>query len=252
MIESWLHYLPLTGLAFARCAGAFLLAPPTGWRHFPVLLRLGVAAVVAVPLSLSLAPLMPASAVPVGDWLLMLVKEVAVGLAIGLGLWLLVWGFFVAGHLGEVTILPTEEEEGGPLARLLYLVAILLFLQLNGHHWLLAFLRDSYSLAPAGLAEVGRLTTTASGWLYWPGRMLLISLSAAAPWVLAIVLASAMTAALDRCLVGAQVAQLGGGVRYLTALVALIVTLPLLGGFLLGQVDAAAADIARVIAALGR
>ena len=181
-------------------------------------------------------------------YVLLLVTEFALGLVIGLAIWLVVWGFFAAGHLCDLTVLPGDEEEGGPLARLFYLLAIVLFIQLNGHQWLVAFLRESYNVAPVGLSPMG--SGPATGWevLYWPGRMLLIAITAAAPMILAALLASAMVASLERCLGALQIGFPAGAARYLATMVALLVALPLMGGLLLAQVDAAAGDLAKVLA----
>lgn len=246
MTADWPQYLPLVGLVFARCAGVLCLAPPTGARYFPVPLRVAVAAVLAVPLALSLGP-GPTVALPPAAVLAFVVQEFALGLLMGLPLWLLLWGMFAAGHLAEAGLVPDDEE--GPLAAFFYLLAVLLFIQLNGHHWLIAFLHDSYAAVPvAGSAHL----FSNLDWVYWPARLLAQALTVAAPLVLAVVLAALVAASAQRCLRELQAAPLGPALRYVVALVTLVAVAPLLGGVVLGQVQQAAGDLAGWLTAIGR
>lgn len=238
-------YLPLWGLIFARCAGALSLAPPTGARQFPLPLRLGVAAVIALPLGLSLDG--ATALLPLWAYLTALVRETAIGLAIGFSLWLIIWGMQAAGHLSEQGLV-ADGEEGGPLANLMHVLAVVLFVALNGHHWLIALLRDSYEALPL----FGKTALLAHPlWLYWPSRLFTIALAAAAPVVLAVALASLITASAQRCLAGLQAVEVSVGLRYLVTLVTLVVVSPLLGGFVLGQMNETARELARWLARHG-
>lgn len=238
-------HLPLWGLTFARCAGALSLAPPTGARQLPLSMRLGVAAVVALPLGLSFDGAMVL--LPLAAYLSALVREVAIGLAIGFGLWLIVWAMQSAGHLSEQGLVG-DGEEGGPLANLMYLLAVVLFVALNGHHWLIALLRDSYEAVPL----FGKTALLAPPlWLYWPSRLFAVALAAAAPMVLAVALSSLITASAQRCLAGLQALEVSVALRYLVTLVTLVVVSPLLGGFVLGQMNDMARELARWLAQHG-
>lgn len=243
-MADWPAYLPLWGLVFARCAGALSLAPPTGARQFPLTMRLGVAAVVALPLALSLDP--ATVMLPLAMYLAALVREVAIGLAIGFGLWLIMWGMHSAGHLAEHGVAGDEEE--GPLANLMYVLAVALFVALNGPQWLIALLRDSYHAMP--LFGTSALLAHPL-WLYWPARLFALALAAAAPMVLAVALASLIAASAQRCLVGLQALEVSVGLRYLVTLVTLVVVAPLLGGFVLGQMNEAARELTRWLAQHG-
>lgn len=241
MPETWLQWLPFAVLVFARCAGAICLAPPVNWRHFPLALRLAVAAVLTTPLALSLHP--PAAVGFSTQYPLLLVREVAAGAALGLGLWLLVSAGLAAGHLMRPEA-ESDGEEEGPLATLLALLVILFFVQLNGLLWLVNALRDSYNLLPlthgAGAAEQWQ------GALYYPGRFFAVMLALAAPVVLATALASLLVSSLQRCLPGLHTEQIAPAVRHLAAIMSLMVVAPLLGAFVLdemNQVSQAAAAV---------
>jgi flagellar biosynthesis protein FliR len=246
MTGEWYPQLPLGMLIFARCAGAVCLAPPTGWRYFPVSLRLAVAAAISLPLGLTFSGSMAALDSHSLAYLSALVRELAVGLALGLPLWLLVWGFGAAGGLvDEVNGWSGEGE--GPLGQFLPLLACVLFVLLNGLHWLVAFLQASYGLLPPGAGALHLNGALAEVWLGWPTGLLLCALNVAAPLLLAVGLASALVAALERCAPGFPVGQLGSPLRWATSVAALVVILPLFGTLLLGQLDGIAAHLAQAL-----
>lgn len=247
MPPNWGGELELFILCFTRCAVMLSLSPPLSWRHFPMALRLGVAAVLAVPVMLSLSTAAPH--VAGGLYALLLLREAAIGAALGLGLYLLVTAGLAAGTLVETGLgLPDDEE--GPLATLLLLLIIVFFTQLGGLPWLVGALRESYVLAPVGtrLPELG-------GWsemLYWPSRMLATMLALAAPIVLATILASWLVASLQRCLPGLRAEQLAPAARHVAAVLALALVVPLLGAFVLGGMSEAATAATRVLLRIGQ
>lgn len=237
-----MQWLPLAVLVFARCAGAVCLAPPVNWRHFPFALRLAAAAVLTAPLSLSLQGprLIDFSA----GYPLLLVREVAAGAALGLGLWLLVSAGLAAGHLMQPEAAGEGEEEA-PLATLLMLLMILFFVQLNGLPWLVNALRESYNLLPLTLE--GGAVERWQGLVYWPGRFFAVMLTLAAPVVLATALASLLVASLQRCLPGLHSNQIAPAARHLAAIVSLMIVAPLLGAFVLGEMGHASQAAAALL-----
>lgn len=246
MPESWLQWLPFALLVFARCAGAVCLAPPANWRHFPLALRLAVAAVLTAPLALSLhlpEPLGFSAAYP-----LLLVREVAAGAALGLGLWLLVSAGLAAGHLMQPEATGEGEEEG-PLATLLALLIILFFVQLGGLPWLVNVLHDSYNLLP--LTRAGATVEQWQGLMYWPGRFFAVMLALAAPVVLATTLASLLVSSLQRCLPGLHSEHLAPAARHLAGIMSLMIVVPLLGAFVLGEMNQASQAAATLLLHVG-
>ncbi len=239
----------LWGLTFARTAGLLALAPPTGWRHFPPSLCLAFAAVVAVPLSLTAAP---HEALVLGHaaHAAAVVREAAIGLLMGLGLWLLVWGACAAGHLQDMMagFAAPDEAEEGPLAQLFAAAALVFFVQLGGLHWLVTFLRQSYGLLPVAQ---GADLTAAAPWLSVPGLYFVGLLQLAAPAVLAVVLVGLPVASLQRVLPDLRATELLPAARAAMTLLALAAVAPLLGAALLGQLATVAAATARWLAAAG-
>jgi flagellar biosynthesis protein FliR len=203
---------------------------------------------VAVPLSLAVAPAQPL-ALTLPAYAAAVLREAAVGLLMGGGLWLLVWAAFAAGHLQDlVGGFASSDEEEGPLANLFMVVAIVFFVQLNGLHWLLAFLRQSYACLPPGQ---GADLMGAASWVYWPGLFFTSLLQLAAPAVLATVLAALLIGSLQRVLPDLRTTELLPAARALMTLLALAIVAPLLGALLLQQVNTVAELTTRWLTTLG-
>lgn len=228
---------PLWGLVFARAAGVFALAPPMGWRHFPVSLRLGVSAILAASLAFSGLPAQ-AMAVSAPEYAAAVLREAAVGLVLGLALWLTLWAAFSAGHMQDLVagFVPLDDEEG-PLASLFHVLAAVFFVQLNGLHRLISLFHHSYSILPAG-QPVPVLAN--AQWVYWPALLFVAMLQLAAPVVLAVLLAAGIVASLQRTLPVLAGAGVMPSARAVVALLALAIVAPLLGAVFLQQVHGAA------------
>jgi len=239
---------PLWGLIFARAAGMFALAPPTGWREYPLALRAAIAALVAAALTVA-ASETPQVDLPVALYAAAVVRELGLGLLLGLGVSLVVWAAYAAGHLQDLATGLGETDQEGPLARLFYVLAVLFFLQLNGQRWLIAVLSHSCRVLPPGTAVplLGH-----AEWVYWPATLLADALQLAAPALLAIALAAALLASLQRVLPALGAQELLTGARALAGLVAIVIVAPLLGSLFLRQMDVATHALAVWLQALAR
>ena len=232
MVQSWLVELPKFTIVLARCAGALLLLPPWNWRTVPVIVRLGLATAVAV----ALTPLLAADiALPGQIWPLVacIVKELTVGLAIGLVGILIFWGLLLAGQLLQTYVggsaMQPETEPTGPLPQLYYLLGLVIFIGIGGHRWLVQELYESFSVVPAGAGlPAAALTSSLTAAV---GQMFLIGLVIAAPAITALFLADVALAAVARC--GPQMPWNAAipALRWPAAIVALLITVPLLADF---------------------
>lgn len=125
-----------------RLLPALLLAPPLAWGGLPVLVRVAVAAVLA----LVAAPLL-ANAVPKAP--AVLVSEVAVGLWLGLIVALPFWSLRITGALVE-TASGDEAPGEGRWSEAIYLLGAAVLVAIRGHAWILAGLLGSYRAWPVG------------------------------------------------------------------------------------------------------
>lgn len=235
-MSEWLAQVPTAGLVFARCGGLLAVVPPLNVRGFPVTMRLGLAAVLAMALAPVAHVAEGLDALTPAAYLALLVQEAALGLAAGFAGALVYWAFLIAGQLldalldaGEAT---ARAGGRGPLAGLVYLLAAAALVAADGHHWLIdALARSMRTLppgggwAPAGLVEL----LDAAVVMLWTG------VAIAAPVLAAIYVAEVALAAFDRIVPGLGLAGAGPAVRWTSGLLGLIVSAPLLAGVVAEQ-----------------
>lgn len=225
----------LAVLVFARLLGVLSAAPAFAARQIPLRVRFAAAAVLC-PVLVGVAG---KASGPIGEGGLVLallaVKELAVGLGLGFLAGLVLYGAAMAGSLaGRQTGLslgaafdPGRRALGAGLASFYYLLAALVFLLIEGHHWLLAGLAESFQRLPvsawlppaAGLGAVG--TEGA--------RMFVIAVLIGAPPVLAMFITDVALAAASRVVPAFTPVVAAMPVRCAVGLGAVMLSLPLVG-----------------------
>jgi flagellar biosynthetic protein FliR len=145
--------------AFARTVGIIAFMPGISSPQVPFPVRaglvLGICAAVAPALAGAAAT---AADIPLGQFGLVLLTEAVFGVVIGYGASLLMEAARLAGELIDLQIGLRAAELFDPigatrsslLGTFYSLIATLLFLQLDGHHWVLAGLHRSFLVAPVG------------------------------------------------------------------------------------------------------
>lgn len=116
-------------------------------------LSLVVAFVIFPIVSNSQQAVLPDNVVP---FILIIFKEIAIGFVIGYGATLTFGAFVVAGELigGEMglhmaeMVDPMFGDRINPISQLLQMTGLLLFLAINGHHWIIDALVLSYKTVP--------------------------------------------------------------------------------------------------------
>jgi flagellar biosynthetic protein FliR len=141
-----------------RAGGMFIAAPILGNKSLPQTVKAGLAIILAIILIPSVAQ----SEIPQIDsiWLLGLlaVKEMLVGFIIGLFFTLLFIGIRMAGNivgyqigLMIANVLDPETNSNVSIAgEFWYIVGVLIFLAIDGHHAIISAFNDSYQLVPIG------------------------------------------------------------------------------------------------------
>ena len=146
-------------LIFFRMSGLFVTAPVFGSVSIPVPVKIWLSAVMAV----LVYPLVPIAAVSLepnlGAYVLAVGAELSVGIAIGLAAQIL----FVAVQMGGLVIGqemgltlanvidPITNEQVSIISQFKLLLAILIYLGIDGHHWLIRAATGSFeAIPPAG------------------------------------------------------------------------------------------------------
>ncbi len=231
MQADWLVQAPAFGLVLARCGGMLAIAPPLNVRQFPMTVRVGIAAALALALT-PIATIGPGlEALAPLPYLALILREVAVGLLMGLAAALVFWGFTVGGQLIDTHLGAGDagQRSGGrgPMTTLLYLTAGAAFLATDAHHWLLAALAEGLTTLPLGGSVA--LVAGAGGVATLAREMLLVGVAVAAPTLAVIYAAEVALAAFVRLLPHLGLAEPRGPVRWSAGLLGMAACLPLVG-----------------------
>lgn len=127
-------------------------------RVIPMQVRVYSVLVVALVLTPVVAPALPALPSSLMGLLAMVLRELLLGLSLGLVLRFLWAGVQLAGNLaaiqmgfGMVTLIdPQSQSQNAVVGDLFFLLAILIFLAIDGHHLLLRLLAQSFAEVPMG------------------------------------------------------------------------------------------------------
>lgn len=147
-------------LVFLRVASALAVMPVFGYRGLALPVKAGLSAFIAMLLlpTISMAGGTDLKVMGLLSFMGLAMPEIMAGLILGLTTNFIFYGVEMAGQLvgiqmgfGIVAVLdPMTETQVSIIAQLQYLFAILIFLSLNGHHFLLEGLARSYLAAPLG------------------------------------------------------------------------------------------------------
>lgn len=147
-------------LAMVRAAAMIVAAPLFGHRGVPYLVRLGLAASVALLAAPGLA-----RELSLELFLLQVGQEAMVGLMLGLAVSLSYAAVQMAAGMAAVqmgfslgsVIDPMLSAQGSPLERFYGLVAAVVFFSIDGHHQMVLGLAQSFQLMPLGSSAFGSL-----------------------------------------------------------------------------------------------
>ncbi len=218
-------------LVLVRISGVVIVAPILGGPEVPAQVRV----LLAVILTLLVAPLQSPAAVRVPETVvgLLLVAggELVVGLALGVGVIALLSGLQLAGQMvGQASGLslaevfnPTFETSVPIFSQLWYMVGVAVFVLVGGHRLVVAGLLETLAAIPVGSASL------ALAWDELAVRLLSESLSlgirAAAPCVAAVTLSTLVLGLVSRTLPQLNLLVMGFGLNALATLLVLAASL---------------------------
>jgi len=185
----------VTAAAFVgvRIGSLMVFAPFFGSTAIAARVKAGLTVVLTGLLySVIPSPQLPASLV---EWIQLIANETLVGLLFGITIQFIFDAAQLAGQVlgiqmgfSLVSILDPQTQADSPVLSIFQqMVVLLIFLQLDVHHWLLRGLAASFTYVPAGLATVN--LTLISEVLRAAGGMWLAAIQIAAPALVATMLA---------------------------------------------------------------
>jgi flagellar biosynthesis protein FliR len=218
-------------LVFMRIATLVMVAPLFGPSAVPPRVRALVAlalALLIVPLQLGKMTQYPGTLV---DYLVLAGAECLIGLTLGLGIVVLFSGMQVAGQLISqmsgmqwAEMFDAGSGESAPIfSQLLFYVSVAVFVVISGHRKVLEALLDTFDWLPAGQGTFSRSASEAMTSLL--AQSFELGVRAAAPIMVALLLATLVLGLIGRTLPQLNVMSLGFGFNALTVLGALSISL---------------------------
>ncbi len=258
----FIHYGPsqlqLFLLILLRASGLFIMAPMFSHKTIPVLIKIGV----LLSLSLLLVPTINASTLPQIEsfWQLagLAFKEILVGVIIGLLFRLLFMGAKTAGamigyQIGFAMVSMPDIEEGGQIAIMgsfWFLVAMLVFLSIDGHHLVLTAFADSYEVIPPGV--VGLASSVGELIIKYTAYVFVIALKMAAPVMITLFLTDVALGTIAKTMPTMNVFFVGFPIKIGVGLMVMALSLPIFAYVLEKGMMYLDNELRLVFAAMGR
>lgn len=252
-LDAWINafLFPL-----ARILALLAMAPIFSNPAQPRRVRLALGLI----LTLALAPMLPPMpTVPAGSWLglAILAQQVVIGLLLGLSVRIAFAAIDVAGELIGMQMSlsfamfydPQNAGQTPVIAEFLGLVAMLLFLALNGHLLTLAALAESFRLLPVGVTPFhgGGITTL----LAWSAVLFSAGLLLALPLITALLIANLAMGVLARVAPQLNIFAVGFPVTLTAGFAVLMFSIPYFGAALERLFDQTFQVMAQIMRAAG-
>ena len=234
-MEYYILQFVLLMIIFARIVTLFSVAPIYSNTVIPIQVRISIALFFSFVLFSLLKDTAPKINLDILSFSLLVVIETIVGLTIGFMMTLIFWGMQYAGELmgfdlglNIATLYDPETGNNPVLGRFFNYVALLIFLLINGHHFVINAIKISYDSIPIGgftlsadfIEKVSKLTSI----------IFILSIKIAAPILVSLFLTNISLGIMSRVvpqmnifLVGAPL-KIGVGIVIISIIMPFIIT----------------------------
>jgi len=246
-------------LALARVGGLFIMGPIFAARMTPMMVRAGLVFFITLAMLPLLGATPPALLAHAGPMVLlgMLGFETLIGFVIGLIAQLTFGAVQMAGQLSGIQmgiglsnlIDPQTQEHITSLAQWQNLLALLVFLSVDGHHMLIRAVADSFRVLPLG----GGLPSAAGFGLVMnlAGGLFVVALKIAAPVMMLLLLVNAAMGVLSKLIPQLNVFIVGFPLNIAAGLFVLTASQPFTVRLLMTSFSEVGDSLAAVMRALG-
>jgi len=225
--------VPIFALVLCRGSGIMLAAPIFSSTAIPAQIRVALAVLLALIMYQFASQYAGALPSAVLGYVPLVLNEMGLGLVMGFAAGMLLAAMQAAGGLaaqqiglglGEIAS-PDQDEETDEMSTLFQVIGMLLFLAIDGHHWLIQALAVSYREVPIGHAHWSPAVndTIQSGFC----GLFITALRAAAPLMGIMFLVNVIVALMAKAVPQMNILLVGYPVKVFAGVVALALTFPL-------------------------
>jgi flagellar biosynthetic protein FliR len=220
-------------LILLRASGVFLIAPVFGHAAVPAQFKVALILLLTIVLMTTLGGSVLPPATSVAELAVMALKELLVGVVVGFVFAILFWGVQAAGSIAGYqmgltiasVIDPATNQEDSIISQFWLLVALMIFLGINGHHMIIRALYDSYAAIPAGQVVING--STGELILKYSAYVLVIALKLAAPVMVTMFLTDIALGTISKLLPTMNVFIVSFGLKIAVGLAVVALSLPM-------------------------
>jgi len=220
-------------LIFTRISSVFLTAPVISSRNIPYITKIGLAFVITV----LLFPIinkeidLPADIL---SYLIIILNQVVVGIIIGFTAYMIFIAIQLAGQVidlqmgfGIVNIIdPLSNMQVSIIGQFQFVLGVLIFLVINGHHYLFQAISDSFLIVP--LKSIGITQVTVDKLIDIFYGMFIIAFKIAGPATIALLLTNVTLGFIARTVPQMNVFIVGLPLNILVGIAAVLLSLPVI------------------------
>lgn len=220
-------------LVFIRMTGLFIVAPIFGRRNIPTYFKIGFSFFAALILINTTAIQNVQYNDNLLSYVLLVAKEFLVGLSMGFIAYITYNAIYIAGEIidmqvgfGIVNVMdPMSNIQVPVTANVYFIISMLVFLSINGHHMLIKALFDSFTTLPIGTAEFKPGITDTFVGLF--SSVFSTGFKIAAPIVATILIADIVLGTISRMVPQMNIFVIGMPLKIIVGILTLAITIPL-------------------------
>jgi flagellar biosynthetic protein FliR len=199
----------------------------------------------------------PAYSDNIYQYAVLVIREFLVGIGLGYVAYLVFTGIYIAGEIidmqigfGIVNVMDPMSNIQVPITAYLYFIlSMLVFLMVNGHHLLIKALFDSYTYVPLGTAVFRNALITQLLTLFT--EMFFTGFKIAAPIVAAVLITDIALGAISRMVPQLNVFVVGMPFKILVGIIIMVVTIPMFMLVLQGIFDSMSSNTTAFLKEIG-
>ena len=244
-------------LVFVRMTGLFVVAPIFGRRNIPAYMKIGFSFFLALILVTTVSLERPVFQDNMYQYAVLVVREFLVGIGLGYVAYLVFTAIYIAGEIidmqigfGVVNVMDPMSNIQVPITSNLYFIlSMLVFLMVNGHHLLIKALFDSYTYVPLGTAVFRNALISQLLNLFTD--MFFTGFKIAAPIVAAALITDIALGAISRMVPQLNVFVVGMPFKILVGIIIMVVTIPMFMLVLQGIFDSMSGNTTAFLKEIG-
>lgn len=220
-------------LVFVRMTGLFVVAPIFGRRNIPAYFKIGFSFFTALILVNTTAIQSFQYDESLLAYTLLVMKEFIVGMSIGFIAYLAFTAIYIAGEIidmqigfGVVNVMdPVSNIQVPVTSNIYFIMSMLLFLSINGHHVLIKVLFDSFTTLPLGTAVFD--ANLVDGLVALFSTVFTTGYKIAAPIVASILITDVALGTVSRMVPQLNIFVIGMPLKIFVGLIIVLITIPM-------------------------